>query len=99
MWIHLLWAVVTAVLSSALTLGIAYWAFERHFKQQILDHIDEQVDKTLEELGQAVEERVKQGVIDGVASIPSSEVIAGATRTAARSGVDLVSTLLGGGRR
>jgi len=99
MWIQLLWVLLTAFLSSMLTLGLGYWLFERYLKNQILEHVDRHVDEAIEDLGREVETRVKQGVIDGIAAIPSSEVIVGATRSAARSGADLVSTLLGGGRR
>ena len=78
MWIQLLLVVVTALLSSLLTLGLGYYIFERYLKDDLLRHIDEHVDEAIEELGREIEIRVKQGVVDGVASIPSSEVIAGA---------------------
>ena len=90
---------LTALLSSLLTLGLGYWIFDRRLKQRLLDEIDHHVAAAVEEMGREVEERVKRGVIEGVASLPSTEVLAGAGRTAARSGVDLVSTLLGMGRR
>lgn len=99
MWLTLLQIVLTALLSSLLTLGIGYWVFERRLKQRLWDEIDHCVEDAVAQIGREVEERVKQGVIDGVASLPSTEVIAGAGRTAAKSGVDLVSTLLGMGRR
>lgn len=99
MWMFFLGIVLTALLSSVLTLALGYWWFERYLKDEILEHVDRHVDETIAELGREVEIRVKQGVVDGVASLPSSEVLAGATRTAARSGADLVSTLLTGGRR
>lgn len=99
MWMSLLWVLLTALLSSLFTLGLGYWVFDRHLKQRLLDEIDHHVDAAVEEMGREVEARVKQGVVDGVASLPSTEVLAGAGRTAARSGVDMVSTLLGMGRR
>ena len=96
---QLLWVLLTALLSSLLTLGLGYLIFEKYLKDQLLEHVDLHLDEASERIGREVEQRVKKGVVEGVASISSTEVIAGATRTAARSGVDLVSTLLGGGRR
>lgn len=103
MWTQLfqLLAVVllTSALTSLLTIWLGYLIFNRYFKDSLLEYIDQQVEAAVDEMGREVEERVKQGVVDGVASLPSTEVLAGAGRTAARSGVDLVSTLLGMGRR
>ncbi|MEM8929695.1 MAG: hypothetical protein AAGE94_00885 [Acidobacteriota bacterium] len=104
---NLLWAALailsTAVLSSACTLGAAVWFLRKSVRPQLEAHIDQRVDEAIDALGDEVEARVRQGVadglIDGVAALPSAEVVRGATRTAARSGVDLLSSILGGGRR
>ena len=99
MWTQILLMLGTALLSSLFTLAMAYWIFDRVLRHRIEEHIDRYVDEAVAELGREIEERVKQGVVDGVASLPSTEVLAGATRTAARSGVDLIGAILGVGRR
>ena len=110
MWIQALMIVAGAVLSSALTLGLAYCFFERHYKERLRKELDEQVDgyqrrfeevldHEIERIGGVIETRVRKGVLDAVASIPSSEVIQETTQSVVRTGVDLVeaglSTFLG----
>ena len=90
-----------AMLSSALTLGVAYYFFERHYKQRLEKELDEKVgevqqrfqevlDAEVEKVGTVIETKVRKGVLDAVASIPSSEVIQGTTQSAVQTGVDLV---------
>ncbi|MEO1368939.1 MAG: hypothetical protein AAFX50_17315 [Acidobacteriota bacterium] len=94
-WWQLLLMVATAALSSLLTLALAYYVFDRRIRPDL----EKQLDETLDELGADIEARVRRGVRDGVrdgvASLPSAEVIERATRTAARSSVDLLGGLLG----
>ncbi|MCG8462570.1 MAG: hypothetical protein MI919_40310 [Holophagales bacterium] len=99
MWTQFLLLLAAALLSSLITLALAYGIFVRVLRPRLEEHVDRQVQTAIEDLGKEVEARVKRGVVDGVASLPSTEVLAGATRTAARSGVDLMGTLLGVGRR
>lgn len=93
----------TAVLSSLATLALGAWLFEHRARPRLEDEIDRRVEEAIEELGREVEERVRRGVAvglaDGVASLPSAEVLRGATRTATRSGFDVLATILSGGRR
>ena len=95
MWWQLLLMLGTAVLSSLLTVAISWFAFQRFARRDL----ERQIDEAIAELGDEVEARVRrgvrEGVREGVASLPSAEVIADATRTAARSGVDLLGGLLG----
>ena len=106
MWTQALITVLGAVLSSALTLGIAYAFFERHYKLRLQRELDEQVDEYLrrfrvlldeevekvEEVGKSIETRVRKGVLDAVAALPSSEVLHGTAQSAVQTGVDLVET-------
>jgi hypothetical protein len=93
----------TALLSSLFTLGLAYLVFDRVLRERLEEHIDQQVEQAAEEIGREIEERVKRGVMEGVtegvSALPSTEVITGATRTAARSGIDFLGAILGVGRR
>lgn len=99
MWIQLLSMVGTALLSSLFTLAAAYWVFDRWLRHRLEEYVEQKVEEAIDDLGREVEERVKRGVVDGVSALPSTEVVASATRTAARSGVDLLGTILGVGRR
>lgn len=90
--------VATALLSSALTVGLLWWLYQRRLKaeleaqgQRILADVEARLQAALAALGEVVEERVKQGLIRGVAAIPSSEVLSDTTRSAARTGADLAS--------
>jgi len=62
---------VTAALSSVCTLLLARRAFRRRY----LPRIQQEVDRTLERLGDVVEERVRKGVVDGLTSLPSPELV------------------------
>ena len=105
MWTQILLMLGTALLSSVFTLALAAWLFETQIKPRLQAHIDEEVERATEDLGRTIEERVRAGVRSGVASLPSTEVLAGATRSAARAGADIVgiglglASLFGGPRR
>lgn len=105
MWTQILLMFGTALLSSVFTLAAAAWIFERRVKPRLQEYVDEEVERAIAELGQTIEERVRSGVRSGVASLPSTEVLAGATRSAARTGADIVgiglglASLFGGARR
>ncbi len=110
MWTQALMILGGAVLSSVLTLALAYYFFEHRYKQRLLKEIDqladaqrqrfkEVLDEEVEKAGETIETRVRQGVLDAVASLPTSEVIQETTQSVVRTGVDLVeaglSTFLG----
>ncbi len=82
---------LTAVLTSAITLGVGYWIYDRHLKARVQQAVDEKIEK----LGATMEERVRNGIVQGVASIPSVEVIRGTTRTMAETGVNIIGESLG----
>ncbi len=111
MWIQALWTVLGAVLSSALTLGVAYVFLEKRYKLQLQREVDERVadylesfrgvlDEEVDKVGEVIEARVRKGVLDAVAALPSSQVIQETTQSAVQTGVDLVAaglkTFLGG---
>ena len=106
MWNQALTIVATALLSSALTVGLAWWLYQRRLKAELeaqlesaVAEVDGKLRQALEALGDIVEERVKQGILNGVAAIPSSEVLADTTKSVARTGAELatkgLSALLG----
>lgn len=103
MWLQLLFVLLTALLSSAFTLLMAWWLWQRRLKKELQDEIDAQVAQGIDELGRKVEDSVRQGIKEGVAALPSSEVLADATRTVARTGAEIVGagidSLLGNRRK
>ncbi|MEM9556528.1 MAG: hypothetical protein AAGC60_19880 [Acidobacteriota bacterium] len=96
-------ALLAAVVSSLLTLGGAWWIYRHRVREQLERELEDRVRSALDDLGEVVEARVRRGVLDAVASLPSTELLADTTRTAARTGAQIVGagldTLLRGGRR
>ena len=101
MWTDALLILASALLSSLLTLALGFYLFDRHYKPRLLAEIDDRadayrqqfeelLDAEVETVGETIERRVRQGVLDAVASLPSSEVIQGTTQSAVKTGVDLV---------
>ncbi len=110
MWTQALLILASAALSSLTTLALGYYLFESRYKPRLMAEVDQRaeayrrrfqevLDAEAEKLGETLETRVRQGVLDAVASLPSSEVIQGTTQTVVQTGVDLVeaglSTFLG----
>lgn len=89
------WMMLSAILASVFTIGAAWLWWRKSLSQEI----DRLLDEKSARLGEEIERRVRQGVIDGVSSIPSAEVLENATRTATRTGAaiigDGISALLG----
>lgn len=77
---------LTAVLSSLFTLGLAVLVFHRYLKRRL----ESEMDRLHREWGATIEERVRRGVVEGVKSLPSTEVIRGARRTLTDTAMDLV---------
>ena len=86
-----LFAVILAPVTSALTLGVGWWIYDRRLKSRVSAAVDEKI----EQLGATMEARVKNGIKEGVAAIPSAEVIRGTTRTMTETGVDIIGESLG----
>lgn len=103
----------TAVISSALTVGLLTWWINRTLWPRLRDELDEglrelderideareDLDETIVRAGRELEASVKRGVreglLEGVAEIPSARVVKGATMSAARVGVDLMTEGMG----
>ena len=92
-------AVVTAVLSSACTLAAAWWFWERRLRRRL----EERLETVREELGATIQQRVRQGILDGIAAIPTAEMLRGTQKSLADAAAELVrgglSSLLGSSPR
>jgi len=90
--------IVSAVLSSLLTLlVVAIWGhvyFQPRLRNTLQRELDEQVESAARVISERVEEGVRRGLVEGVRNLPSKEMLEGASRSLARSGAELVSDRL-----
>ncbi len=108
---QVLLVVTSALLSSGLTLVVAFFFLDRYYKRRLQREIDDRVatyterlqeaiDQEVVRAGDLIEARVRQGMLEAIASIPSSQVILKTTDTVVKTSVDIVeaglSTFLGG---
>ncbi|MCH9647540.1 MAG: hypothetical protein K0U98_04830 [Deltaproteobacteria bacterium] len=100
----------TAALSSLFTITVFYFLYQKRLRHELdeklaaaREEFERTLDATLEEVGTLVEERVRQGVVKGVASISTPEVLTDTTKSVAKTGAELaergLKALLGKGRR
>lgn len=97
--------VVTALLSALLTLAaLALW-MNLHIRPRVAQDLEallrEQAEIAADLMAAKVEEAVRRGIVDGVTSLPTREVLQGTTRNIARTSVEIVEDRLGSlfGRR
>lgn len=86
--------VATAVLTSLLTLGLAYYLFNKRLKQRFEQELTEAIERLKAEVGPEIEARVKKGVIEGFKSLPSREILRDTTRSIAKTGLDIMGDSL-----
>lgn len=93
-------AVLAALLASACTLGAAWWLWERRLRPRVEADFEARLATVRAELGETIQERVRQGILDGIAAIPSMDLLRGTQSSLADAAVELVrgglSSLLGG---
>lgn len=87
MLMTLLWVLLTAILSSVLTVLAVRWWFLRYAQA----HWNNQVDALHESLMRTVEIRVKRAMIESLAETRQDEVLRDSTWRAARTGGELLN--------
>lgn len=91
-----IWAIVAAVLASALTLAAVIWYWTRIAEPRARAALEE----IGRQIGEDIEARVRTGVRKGIADAASAETLLSATQKATRTGASLVedgiNVLLGG---
>jgi hypothetical protein len=100
-------ALLTALLSSAVTLGLGYLALRRWWLPRIEAEVEARyrahLAEALDRLGEVVQERVRRGVVEGAAELSSPEGLRGTAESVAGSlgkvGAELLARGLGGRRR
>lgn len=88
--IELAIVVGTALTSSLLTAGLAYWIYLKKIRPRLEREIERKLGQMEEELGHLIRSRVRQGVLDAVAALPSASVLRETQKTVARTAADLV---------
>ena len=96
--------VATAVLSSLLTIALAVLLFRGYaerVEQRLEQRLHDKLAQTAEEVGETIEVRLRKVVRDAVGDFKAASLAAGATRTVATTGAELVQEglriLMGGG--
>lgn len=91
--------VVSALLSAFVTLlVVALWGhfyFLPRLKRDLQKEMDEQAYKAARLISESVEDAVKKGLVDGVRSLPTREVIEHTSRSLAKSSSEIVGDRLG----
>jgi type II secretory pathway pseudopilin PulG len=98
--------VATAVLSSLLTVALAVLLFRGYaarVEERLEQRLHERLAQAAEEVGETIEARLRKVVRDAVGDFKAASLAAGATRTVATTGAELVQEglriLMGGGPR
>jgi hypothetical protein len=86
--------IATALLSSLLTLSIAHYLFNKHLKSRYEKGLADAISQFKAEVGPEIESRVKQGVLEGIKSLPSREILRDTTRNIAKTGLDIMGDSL-----
>lgn len=91
--------IFTALLSALVTWGAAWLVFTRFIWPQLEKDLEAEINTKVQEIGDALEARVREGVrkgvLEGVSQIPSAEVLRGTTESMVRTGQSLVEKGVG----
>lgn len=85
--------VATAVLSSLLTVALAALVFRGYaakVEQRLEQRLHDKLAETAEEVGETIETRLRKVVRDAVGDFKAASLAAGATRSVAVTGAELV---------
>lgn len=97
MWTQALIVVSTSLLTSVVTLALAWLLFDRYLKERIRVEVEDTAEKLGSRFKQQVSEGVREGIGNGLADLRKK-----AARSAARGGLDLleenINLWLRGGR-
>ncbi|GAA5317583.1 MAG: hypothetical protein AseanaTS_27880 [Candidatus Pelagadaptatus aseana] len=84
----------TAFASAAITLSITYFLIMRiwlpDLRRQIDVEFEEKLEIALDSLSKEVRESVRQGVLQAVTEIPTTDTLKGTTQTMAKTGVEIM---------
>ncbi|MBZ2188093.1 hypothetical protein K8B33_03220 [Alcanivorax sp. JB21] len=95
-WIMML---ATALLAALMTLiALALWlkfVVSPNVARDLEVLLKDQAEQAADLMAVKVEEAVRRGIVDGVTSLPTREVLQGTTRNIARTSVEIVEERLG----
>ena len=90
---------LTAVAASLMTLAVlAVWMkffVSPNLARDLEVLLRDQAEQAADLMAVKVEEAVRRGIVDGVTSLPTREVLQGTTRNIARTSVEIVEERLG----
>ena len=90
----LLEIVLTALLSTTITLGVVYHLAKTRWlpaiRQQVDQEFEEKLQVAIAALSEEVRESVRTGVLQAVKEIPSADTLRGTTQTMAKTGVEIM---------
>lgn len=86
----LLSIIATALLSSLFTLVLALHYFRKYAQPRYESAVQQAIERFKAEVGPEIEQRVKQGMLEGVKSLPSREILRDTTRNIAKTGLDIM---------
>jgi hypothetical protein len=90
----LLEIIFTAIASAAITLSITYYLIMRIWLPQLRRQIDQEFDEKLEvaigALSTEVRDSVRQGVLQAITEIPTTDTLKGTTQTMAKTGAEIM---------
>ncbi len=80
--------ILTAAITSALTLSGAWYVYDNHLKERLLEQFAEKSEALGLELKERVREGVREGIHDGFTRLPT-DIVGKATRSATKTGLDV----------
>lgn len=80
---------VTAVITSAVTIAATYFLYQRYVKQMLIDWIDRKAQELGEQLKGRVREGVSEGIKDGVGEV-GIQVVQKTREGAAKTGFGMI---------
>ena len=83
-------AVCSAVVTWAMAYGVFITVLVPRIRQQIDVEFEEKLDEAVEILSEEIRKSVRQGVLQAVSDIPSTEVLRETTQNIAKTGFDIM---------
>lgn len=83
---HFALILLSAVITSALTLTAAWYVYEKHLKERLLRQLEEKTETLGLELKERVREGVREGIQEGFTGLPS-DIVGKATKSVTKTGL------------
>lgn len=81
--------IVSAAVTSVLTLSLAWYLYQNHLKDRLLEQIEEKSEELGVELQDRVREGVREGIREGFSDLPT-DLVGKATKRVTKTGMDVL---------